>query len=121
MSFKKNNEEFGQEITKFGDCTITTEGIKIFIAENIVDPNYFIPKERLWETSKIEDKGREFRVWEWLLHMAEKTWLEESKLYQLNTAFFFAKDYFKDLRPKTIKTASDYMTLKIQSKVFEKR
>jgi hypothetical protein len=80
-------------------------------------PPYFIKKRRLWEVRPDKTMNK----WDWLVHLTEKTWIKELELYQLNTAFFFAQDYFKNLRPKGLEKLSTWKTLEKQKEEFETR
>lgn len=106
------SSEYGKEIIRFGHWIVTSEGI---VYEKRKPP-YFIAKNRLWET---RPDGKDDK-WDWLIHLTEKTWLGEKALYELNTAFFFAQDYFKDLKPSGCEDISTWKTIKVQMKEFSK-
>lgn len=52
--------------------------------------DYFIEKERLLEAGPAD----RINMYDWLVHLPEKSWLSVEDIYALNTAFIFALDYF---------------------------
>jgi hypothetical protein len=102
---------FGKEIIRFGTWIVTEQGL---LAEK---PHYFIDKTRLWDVG-AEDANDKFAC---LLHVPERPWITEADLYALNTAFFFALDYFKDIQPSDRTAVSVWKTLKFQHSEFERR
>jgi len=99
--------EHGTDVIWFGQWVVTSEGIAW---GNGSGPSYFVAKDRLWETRPGSDR----QIWDWLVHMTEKTWLSDMDIYQLNTAFFFAQDYHAKSRPQGAAQASNWKTLKAQ-------
>jgi hypothetical protein len=55
------------------------------------------------------------RLYDMLIHLSGRTWLAELEMYQLNTAYFFAVDYFN------VDRLSDSATLIQQREIFEER
>ncbi len=106
-------EEHGVEVIRFGNWVVTTEGMAWGGPEG---PPYFIAKNRLWETRPGPDN-----VWDWLIHLTEKTWLSDGDIYQLNTAFFFAQDYHAGAKPEGAGGASTSETLKMQRDYMKTR
>ena len=75
------------EIFKIGNWTSTEEGI-LWSGKPEVD--YFIPKDRL----AITGPGNRANMYDWLVHLVEKTWLKKEDIYALNTAFVYSLEYF---------------------------
>lgn len=93
---------------KFGSFVVDYDGI-------LVNGNYRIDASRLWET-------REFKgvlLWDWLIHLTEKTWVTSQTVGDLNTAFFLAQDLFKNQKPVHASTASISQTLYVQKQMLE--
>ena len=107
----RREKQFGKEVIRFGKWIVTEEGI---LYER---PEYFIEKANLWKVWMDKSKDK----WDWLIHLTEKTWLEQLDLYQLNTAFFFAVDYFKALKPSNCPELSVWRTLQFQKAEYERR
>ena len=72
--------------------------------------NYKLPKDSLME---IRDN-----MFDWLIHMASKTWLKKEDVYALNTAFIFAIEAFNFKIPKDV---SWIKTLKLQEEIIKKK
>lgn len=72
---------------KIGNWLITDESIDW---KGQPDNDYYIQIDRLLELDFGDDK-----IFHWLTHMAEKTWLTREDIYALNTAFIYAIEYFK--------------------------
>jgi hypothetical protein len=81
-------------LTKFGIWEIDEDFGIIGKVNPIYD--YNITKESLWKTRKFQD----LYVWEWLIHLTEKTWITIENYNDFVTAFTFAQDFFKDYKPK---------------------
>ena len=73
---------------KIGNWLIDEDGIK-WNGKSAV--TYNIHKSRLAEAGP---PGRE-NMYDWLVHMPEKTWLTREDIYSLNTALLYAMEYFK--------------------------
>lgn len=103
----KDNEgnEIGEEVIRFGYWIVTAEGI---YWSKGVGHDYFLPKGDLNSPRPDNDKDK----YDLLLQLAEKTWMTELDLYQLNTAYFYALDYFN------LDRLSDSTTLEKQLKAF---
>lgn len=70
---------------QFGKWLITTDGI-----EWTGGVKYLIDKNTLNEESPDDTA----RMYDWLLHLTEKTWLTRDDIYALNSAFIYALDHF---------------------------
>lgn len=68
--------------TKFGHWNVTNEGIEW---DNEKRGNYFIPSDRLLELT--ERSGT--TMYDWLVHVPQKTWVNELDTKDLNEAFIF--------------------------------
>lgn len=68
---------------KIGNWLITGEGIRWAGTAKI---DYIIPRDRILEAGT----GDRSNMYDWLVHMVDKTWLTEEDIYTLNTAFVFA-------------------------------
>jgi hypothetical protein len=51
---------------------------------------YFIDKDRLLEAGS----GSRGNMYDWLVHLPEKTWLTKQDIYELNTVLIYAINYF---------------------------
>lgn len=96
-------KEHGKEIIRFGNWVVTSRGI---VWGGELPRDYVLDKDSLWD-----DRGG---MWDWLVHLPEKTWLNEVDILQLNSAFFFALDYHKDAKPAGAVEKSTWETLKEQ-------
>jgi hypothetical protein len=68
---------------RIGNWEITKEGISW---KGQPDVKYSIPTERLTECGP----GERANMYDWLVHLPEKTWLTETDVYSLNTALIYA-------------------------------
>jgi hypothetical protein len=102
-------------ITKFGTWEID-EKFGLFSKVNPTH-KYKIAKERLWETT--EYKGQ--IVWDWLIHLAEKTWITTSNFNDLVAAFLFAQDFFQSSKPADTENVSNAQTIYIAQQIIELR
>lgn len=68
-----------------GKWEVTEEGIQ-WTGDN----EYFIDKDRLLESGP----GSRSNMYDWLVHLPEKTWLSKEDIYALNTALVYAINYF---------------------------
>lgn len=103
-------------ITKFGIWKID-ENIGLLGEFNPSHNDYLIAKERLWDT--IEYKGQ--IVWNWLIHLTEKTWIDTENLNDLIVAFLFAQEYFISFKPSNALNASNAQTIHLAQKLIELR
>ncbi len=78
---------------------------------------YKIPKESLWDTT--EYKGQ--IVWEWFIHLTEKTWIKTSNFNDFVTAFLFAQDFLKINKPNNVRKVSIAQTIYIAQQLIELR
>ena len=93
---------------KFGGFIVNKNGI-------LCNDHYLIDADRLWET-------RDFKgvlLWDWLIHLTEKTWVNAQTVGDLNTAFFFAQDIFKNQKPIHASEGSTFQTLYVQRRMIE--
>lgn len=72
-------------LQQIGKWLITEEGIE-WTGGN----EYFIDKDRILEAGP---QNRQ-KMYDWLVHMTEKSWLSVEDIYALNTAFIYAIEYF---------------------------
>jgi len=103
-------------IVKFGIWEIDEEYGLIGRPEH--GGEYPIAKNRLWEVRNYREN---VQVWDWLLHLIEKSWVKKEEVNDLNTAFCFAQDYFKEFRPEGSAYVSLAQTLYIQNQELEIR
>lgn len=75
------------ENIEIGNWLITKDGI-IWNGSPKID--YFISKERIAEAGPDDRK----EMYDFLVHLVEKTWITEKDIYALNTAFVFALEHF---------------------------
>lgn len=102
-------------VTKFGTWVIDEN----FGLLGEVNPThkYRIAKETLWDTT--EYKGQ--IVWDWLMHLADKTWINTSNFNDLIAAFLFAQDFFQSYKPIDAENASSAQTIYIAQQIIEVR
>jgi hypothetical protein len=100
VTYKKSRNFFKFWVTKFGIWEIH----KNFGIVGRVNPslNYKIGKETLWDTTDY--KGH--IVWDWLIHLTGKTWINKKIYNDFIIAFVFALDYFKKYKPNNAKEGS---------------
>jgi len=108
------NEEtgdFGIEIFRAGKWVLTEECL--YWDEKGKYP-YPIVKERLLEKrpDNLLDK------YDWPLHLIEKTWQTDEDIYNFNTVFFYALDYFQDLKAEK-NNGCIWKTLNEQGKILQ--
>lgn len=107
-----NYEKFFDDkiIIKFGDWHVGKDYLvgKVGYDYNIVD-------SRLWEYSEYNDVF----TWDWLIHLANKTWINKKSVKDLNNAFFFCQDFFKNKKPADLPYISTAQTLYIQKQIIE--
>lgn len=114
----KNNqfdyEEFYASIAiiKFGIWQVESDAL---VAKDGHD--YIIECGRFWETRDYNGH----LVWDWLIHLAQKAWIDKENVKDLNTAFFFCQDYFRENKPKNLTYVSTAQTLNIQKQILEIR
>ena len=75
---------------------------------------YFIDKERLAK----KGPGERANMYDWLVHMVEKTWLKREDIYALNTALIYSLEYFGIGFPSNI---SFVKTFEEQKKELKKK
>lgn len=92
----------------FGQFIVDDDGI-------LINDNYRISADRLWETREF----KKIELWDWLIHLTEKTWVTSENVGDLNTAFLFAQDYFKDSKPTHAGEGSTFQTLYVQKQMIE--
>lgn len=81
-----------------------------------VSYDYNIGKDTLWDT-------RNFRgqlVWDWLIHLTEKSWITPENINEFNIAFLFAQDYFKEFNKVKLEDKKiTAQTLYIQKQIMD--
>ena len=97
-------------IIKFGIWQVEPDAL---VAKDGHD--YIIECGRFWETRDYNGH----LVWDWLIHLAQKTWIDKESVKDLNTAFFFCQDYFRKNKPKNLPYVSTAQTLNIQKQILE--
>ena len=113
---KKNGqfdyEKFSSEIAiiKFGIWQVESDAL---VGKGGHD--YIIECSRLWETRDYNGH----LVGDWLIHLTEKGWIDKDNVKDLNTAFFFCQDYFRENKPKNLPYVSTAQTLNIQKQILE--
>ncbi|HLO42896.1 MAG TPA: hypothetical protein VK175_01110 [Leadbetterella sp.] len=110
FDYEKPSEEVS--IIKFGDWQVESDSLV-----GKIGYDYIIECSRLWETR--EYKG--VLVWDWLIHLVNKTWITKDSMKDLNTAFFFCQDYFKEHKPRELEYVSTAQTLYIQKQLMDIR
>lgn len=117
LKFCMDNNQFDFEkfndskiIIKFGDWQVESDALV-----GKVGYDYIIADSNLWEYSEQEG----VLVWNWLVHLAKKTWIDKETVKDLNTAFFFSQDYFKELKPLNLPEVSTAQSLYIQQQLIE--
>jgi hypothetical protein len=117
VKYTMENNQFDYEkfndnkvIIKFGDWQVERDALV-----GKVGYDYIIADTSLWESS--EYKG--ILVWDWLIHLTEKPWIDKDSVKDLNMAFFFCQDYFKKLKPKDLPYISTAQTLYFQKQIIE--
>lgn len=105
-------EEFCANITiiKFGIWQVESNAL---VGKGRID--YIIECNRFWETRDYNG----YLVWDWLIHLTDKTWINKENVKDLNTAFFFCQDYFKENKPVNSPYVSTAQTLNIQKQILE--
>ncbi len=78
---------------------------------------FIISSSKIWKTSVYNG----YLVWDWLIHFAENSNLSAEDIKDLNTAFFFCLDYFRDQKPNNLTYVSTFQTLLIQKQKLELR
>jgi hypothetical protein len=109
FDFKKFYENIS--IIKFGIWQVEPDALVA------IGYNYIIECNTFWETREYNGH----LVWDWLIHLAQKTWIKSESINDLNTAFFFCQDYFKEFKPNNLPYISTAQTLKIQKQLMENR
>ena len=100
-------------ITNFGIWEIDKEfGIIGRVSQTF---KYRIAKETLWNTS--EYKGH--IVWEWLIHLSEKTWVNKEIFNDLVIAYIFSQDYLSKHKPQNSKQGSIAQSIYIGKQLVE--
>jgi|SRR5665811_611046 len=117
VKFTVKNGEFDYEkysddnsIIKFGIWQVESDAL---VATGGHD--YIIECSRFWETRDYNGH----QVWDWLIHLAEKAWINKDNVKDLNTAFFFCQDYFRENKPQDLPYVSTSQTLNIQKQILE--
>lgn len=119
IKFILENEDFDYEsfvgqkpIITFGRWIVDSKGLRYDDENGYVV--YGLDFNKFWLVREYEG----VLLWEWLIHLTEKAWITKENVNDLNTAFLFCQDYFKEYRPKSAKMASTAKTLIYQRKIF---
>lgn len=83
----------------FGIWKIKDIGI---VGEYLSGQDYIIPKSRLWETTNRDG----ILLYDWPVHLSEKTWMTESMFTDLVDAIIFAQKYFASENTNEVKGIS---------------
>ncbi|MFD2915339.1 hypothetical protein [Psychroserpens luteus] len=117
VNYTKKNNQFDYEdfyasiaIIKFGIWQVESDAL---VGKGGRD--YIIESSRFWETRDYNGH----LVWDWLIHLTEKTWINQESVKDLNTAFFFCQDYFRKNKPANLPYVSTAQTLNIQKQILE--
>ncbi|WP_442846225.1 hypothetical protein [Leeuwenhoekiella sp. H156] len=117
VNYTKEKNQFDFEdfyaniaVIKFGVWQVESDALV-----GKVGYDYIIADSRFWETQDYNGH----LVWSWLIHLTEKNWIDKETVKDLNTAFFFCQDYYKDLKPKNLPYVSTSQTLNIQKQLLE--
>lgn len=90
-------------IKKFGNWIVDEDGI------SYTEHDYDVSKDSLNDVFKDDDRNK----FDWLIHIASKTWLSRGDLNGFNEAYKFALDYFN------VEHNLDWEeSLRVQSKEF---
>lgn len=93
---------------EFGHFVVDDEGI-------LIRDYYRVEASALWHIRDFKDA----ELWDWLIHLTEKDFVTPENYEQLNTAFFFAQSYFKEMKPQKKLDVSTFQTLYIQKQMME--
>lgn len=80
---------------KIGNWLINDDGIQW---DGIPKINYVISRDRIVEPGP---QGRS-NMFDWLVHMPEKTWMTREDSYSLNTAIIYAMEAFNISKPDNL-------------------
>lgn len=113
-NLKRDNKMEENVIIKFGIWEISEFGIV-----GKVNPgyDYNIEKSRLWETRDYNG----YLVWDWLIHLCEKTWITLENIHELNSAFYFGQDFFKNFNTRSYQSFITAQTLFVQKQIMDIR
>ncbi|HBG70299.1 MAG: hypothetical protein A2W93_11885 [Bacteroidetes bacterium GWF2_43_63] len=97
---------------KFGNWIVDDNGIT-----GVFPPamEYHIPIDSIWA---VRNYGGHL-VWDWLIHVPQKTWITKDNVNDLNAAFMFCFDYFKSIKPADTLDASTAQTLYVQHQLLQ--
>jgi hypothetical protein len=82
------------------------EDVGVVKKENTLE-DYIINKERLWELYDWDGTP----VYDWPVHLSEKSWMTEPMLADLFNALIFAQEYFAKERKSTLDDVSWAQTM----------
>lgn len=102
------------KIIKIGIWEVNDVGLVARISPKGFD-DYSIQKEELWKKRDYNGK----QVWDWLIHLTEKDYVDLSNVNDLNVAFFFAQDYHKSYNTRDVDYTSNAQTIFIQRQLLE--
>lgn len=98
--------DYGEEIFRVGNWVLTDKYL-YFEDKRPLNP---IARERIWEVQKNQD----IYIYPLPIELVSKSWQTKEDIFQFNTLFFFALDYFKGQKPNNSKSASIWGTLLVQ-------
>ena len=110
--FNCNELHSEMSIIKFGIWQVEKGALVVKIPYEFI-----ISSNKLWKTSVYNG----YLVWDWLIHFAENSNISAQDIKDLNTAFFFCLDYFRDQKPNNLTYVSTFQTLLIQKQKLELR
>ena len=108
--FDLDNFYASMAIIKFGIWQVESDAL---VGKG--ERDYVIESNRFWEIRNYNGH----LVWDWLIHLTEKTWINKENVKDLNTAFFFCQDYFRKNKPNNLPYISTAQTLNIQKQILE--
>ena len=104
---------YGEEIFRVRNWVLTDK----YLYFKDMRPLNEIDRERIWEVQKNQDTN----IYSLPIELVSKSWQTEEDIFQFNTLFYFALDYFKGQKPHYAKSASIWVTLLVQKNELEFR
>lgn len=103
---------------EFGNWVVNDDGL-IYQAGVYSDSPYRITRTRLWEDTYRDG----VKLFDWHIHIAEKSTMSTEDIYNLNKAWDFAEKHFRELRPQDLSDIdiADILssTLKYQKEILD--
>jgi len=103
--------DYGEEIFRVGNWILTDKHL-CFKDNRPLKP---IARERIWAVQKNQD----IYIYSLPIELVSKSWQTNEDIFQFNTLFYFALDYFKEQKPNNSKSASIWGTLLVQKNELE--